>query len=129
DRDLGSYHAELRKLSAGLRPGDGGLAIGRLAELQQRIGQVQERARKVRELIEAARKGLVDQAQAAEALRLFDPVWLTLSPLEQARVVGLLVEQVNYDGDKGKVSIAFRAAGIKTLARELADRAEQERIA
>jgi hypothetical protein len=40
-------------------------------------------------------------------------------------VVGLLVERVEYDGAAGKVSIAFHATGIKTLARELADRKEE----
>ena len=37
------------------------------------------------------------------------------------RVIGLLVQRVNYDGARGKVSITFHPTGIKTLAEELAN--------
>ena len=51
-----------------------------------------------------------------------DPqVWDTLSPREQARVIRLLVEQVNYDGEKGTVSVTFHPSGIKVLADEFAE--------
>ena len=52
-------------------------------------------------------------------------VWGTLTPREQARVVGLLVERVEYDGASGKVTVAFHAAGVKALADELAERQEE----
>ncbi len=48
---------------------------------------------------------------------LFDPVWETLTPREQARVIRLLVQRVDYDGEKGTVSVTFHPAGIKTLRR------------
>jgi hypothetical protein len=38
------------------------------------------------------------------------------------------VERVDYDGANGKLSITFHAAGIKTLADELAERGK-ERLA
>ena len=47
-------------------------------------------------------------------------MWDSLTPREQARVVQLLVERVDYDGATGKVSITFHPSGIKTLADELA---------
>lgn len=53
-------------------------------------------------------------------------VWGSLTPREQVRVVQLLVERVDYDGSKGKVSISFRPAGIKTLAGELADQGKEK---
>ena len=34
-------------------------------------------------------------------------------------MIELLVERVDYDGAKGKVSITFHATGIKSLADEL----------
>jgi hypothetical protein len=40
-------------------------------------------------------------------------------------MVHLLVERVDYDGARGKVSITFHPTGIKTLARELASQQEQ----
>jgi site-specific DNA recombinase len=42
-----------------------------------------------------------------------------LTPKEQARVIELLVERVDFDGSAGKVAITFRPAGIRTLADEL----------
>ena len=56
-----------------------------------------------------------------------DPLWGTLAPAEQARVVGLLVEGVGYDGAKGKVTISFHPTGIRALADEWAGRAEELR--
>jgi len=47
----------------------------------------------------------------ALALSIFDPVWGSLTPHEQVRVIHLLVQQIDYDGSKGKVAIAFRPAG------------------
>ena len=51
-------------------------------------------------------------------------MWQGLTPGEQARVLGLLVQRVDYDGARGKVSITFHAAGIRALADELAGREE-----
>jgi site-specific DNA recombinase len=50
----------------------------------------------------------------------FDPVWETLTLREQARVLRLLVQRVDYDGDKGTVSVTFHPTGIETLSREMA---------
>ena len=69
------------------------------------------------ELIALARQ-LVDEKEAARALTLFGPACETLSPREQARVIRLLVQRVEYDGEKSTVSVTFHPAGIKTLADE-----------
>jgi site-specific DNA recombinase len=128
EKDLRTWHGELRSLSGQIRVGDdNGPLIGRLAELQERIGTVEGRVQKIREQIRSVHTQLLHEDEAALALSIFDPVWGSLTPHEQVRVVQLLVEQVDYDGSKGKVAIAFRPAGIKTLARELADRREEKR--
>src|SRR5262249_58708759 len=105
---------------------DNGRVIAVLADLQERIGLVGGRADKIRAQIKAIHEQLIGEDEAIAALSVFDPVWGSLTPNEQARVIGLLVEQVDYDGAAGKVSIAFRPTGIKTLARELADRRGEE---
>jgi site-specific DNA recombinase len=64
----------------------------------------------------AADRGTNDELVAA--LSRFDPVWETLSPREQARIVHLLVEQVAYDGAKGTVAVTFRPGGIRALTEE-----------
>lgn len=51
----------------------------------------------------------------------FDPVWETLTLREQARVLRLLIQRVDYDGDKGTVAVTFHPAGIEMLSREYAE--------
>jgi site-specific DNA recombinase len=127
-KDLTAWHGEVRKLTGQLRPdADNGPLIARLADLQERITAVESRALGVRDQIREARQQLVDDAEAAEALAAFDPVWAELAPREQARVLGLLVERVDFDGAKGKVTIRFHDTGIKALADELAGRREERR--
>ena len=129
EKDLARWHGEVQKLSGQIRPGDdNNSVISRLADLQERIGLVEGQVKKVCDQVHDIHRRLIDEEQAASALALFDPVWAALTPAEQARVVGLLVERVDYDGAKGKVSITFHATGIKTLADELA-KERKERIA
>jgi site-specific DNA recombinase len=121
EKDLTRWHAEVRKLSSQIRPGDdNGPVIARLADLQERIGLVDGRAAKVREQIRAIHQQLLGEEEARRSLAVFDPIWEALTPGEQARVIHLLVERVDYDGGQGKLAITFHATGIKTLADELA---------
>ena len=48
----------------------------------------------------------------------FDLVWKALTPREQARVIELLVERVDYDGERGKVAVTFHADGIRNFGDE-----------
>ena len=117
ERDLERHNAELRHLAA--RLATGGTATDRVADLQDRIHTAEQRLTQVREELIALDGGLMDEKQVATALSLFDPVWETLSPREQVRVIGLLVQRVDYDGENGTVSMTFHPAGIKTLTDEL----------
>jgi site-specific DNA recombinase len=119
--DLKAWHREVTRLSAQFRPGeDNGELVGRLAELHERIGRAEGQARRAREEVKAAAGRLIPEDEAARALSAFDPVWGSLTPREQGRVIDLLVERVDYDGAKGTVAVTFRPSGIKTLADELA---------
>jgi site-specific DNA recombinase len=130
EKDLSAWHAEVRKLSVQLKPGeDNGELVGRLADLHERIGTVESRVGKVRQQIKEITAELIPEEEAAKALSAFDPVWGTLTPLERARVMGLLVERVEYDGRDGKVTVAFHPTGIKALADELADYTEERETA
>ena len=42
-----------------------------------------------------------------------------LSPREQACILELLVERVDYDGKGGNISMTFRPTGIQALATEI----------
>jgi site-specific DNA recombinase len=114
-RELTRHNAELRKLAAGVKNGE---KAGELANLQDRIRAAEQRATEVREQVVALSREMVDEREVEAALSVFDPVWETLSPREQARIIHLLVECVDYDGKQGTVSVTFRPNGIKTLAQQ-----------
>jgi len=62
---------------------------------------------------------LVSERDVAESLRRLDPIWDELFPLEQSRIVQLLVERVtvNVDG----MNIRIRGNGLHSLVSELKD--------
>jgi site-specific DNA recombinase len=121
ERDLKADHAEVRRLSARLRPGEGNAeVVARMADLHERVSRTEDRLKTVRDDLADAAAERVPEAEAAKALAAFDPVWGALTPREQARVVALLVERVVYDAAAGTVAVTFRPTGIKTLADEWA---------
>jgi site-specific DNA recombinase len=122
ERELGRWNAEVRKLA-----GDASTpAVSRLADLQERIRDAERRTTEINEQIIALSQEMVDEREVALALSVFDPVWDSLTQREQARIVQLLIEQVDYDGAAGKVSITFRPSGIKMLAGELANQPKEK---
>ncbi|GIW90481.1 MAG: hypothetical protein KatS3mg109_0913 [Pirellulaceae bacterium] len=117
ERELARWNGEVRKLVEQIVPTDGSTpAVSRLADLQERIRHAERRAAEIREQVIALSRELLDEQEIARALSIFDPVWESLTPREQARVIQLLVERVDYDGSRGKVFITFRPSGIKALA-------------
>jgi site-specific DNA recombinase len=127
-RDLARWNADVRRCAEQMTRSGETTAVGRLADLQDRICTTERRLTEIQEEVVGLERDLIDEAEVARALANFDPVWDTLTPHEQARLIGLLVERVEYDGGQGKVSLTFHAAGIRTLADELAD-SPKEKIA
>ncbi len=122
EADVAGWYAEIRAVTGKLKPGEeNGPTIGRLADLQGRVAAGEARVKALKEEAEAAGRVKLDEAEATETLAAFEPVWATLTPREQVRLIGLLVERVDYDGTRGKVAITFQASGIATLAREFAE--------
>ena len=94
--------------------------MSRLADLQQRTTIAEQRLAEIHAQEVGLAREQIDEADVAAALEAFDPVWESLSPREQARVVHLLVERVAYDGARETVAVTFRPGGIKALAQEVA---------
>lgn len=87
-----------------------------LAEVQERILIAERRITELGEEILVFKGQLVEEAEVKAGLAAFDPVWNSLSPTEQSRLLKLLVEKVAYDGAKSTVSVTYRPTGIKHLA-------------
>ena len=96
------------------------------------IGQVRTMLRSPEMIVKTWQTGNeadsgIKERDVADALRRLDPVWEELFPIEQQRLVQLLIDRV--DVEKGDVQIHLRAAGLDTLARELSDIGNQKEVA
>lgn len=115
EKDLRRCAAEVKRLvGASQTPA----TTARLADLQDRITAGERRVAEIRRDATALEQDRVDETELTAAMETFVPVWETLSPREQARIVHLLVERVAYDGEKETVAITFRPTGIRALAEE-----------
>ena len=119
ERELKRHNAQMRELAGAASSSVA--TTDRMADLLDRIRGAEERLSQVRDELTRLERGMIDEGEAALALAAFDPVWETLTLREQARVLGLLIQRVDYDGDKGTVSVTFHPAGIETLSREYAE--------
>ena len=59
--------------------------------------------------------GRIEPAAIETALREFSAVWDELTPGEQAKILHLLLEKVDFDVRDGTVSVSFRSCGLKQL--------------
>jgi len=119
ERDITRRAKALKQhLAAGL--GSNGADVARR---QDELRRLETRLTEVRERQVALSRELVDEREVVEAHSLFDPVWESLTPREQVRIVRLLVERVDYDGQNSTVSVTFRPTGIKALSQEKAGNA------
>jgi site-specific DNA recombinase len=102
-----------------------------LGELNDRIRSGEQRMTELRERAMTLGREIVDEREVARSLSAFDPVWETLAPREQARVVRLLVKRVDYDGVTGMVGVTFHPSGLRGLASEVGapDQNEGEEVA
>jgi len=118
EQEVAPWRGEVRKLLEYMQPGEAGTpAISRLADLQERIGNAERRITAIGEHLITLERELADTDVSARAI--FDPLWDTLPPDEQSRVVQSLVERVDYDGARGKIAITYHPGGIASLADEL----------
>lgn len=110
---------ELKKLESELRNQTGQSDPARCADLQDRSRNAEQRLAQLQREIESVENDMVDEKNARESLAAFDPVWNTLSPKEQARLIRLLVSSVVYNAVSGKVAVTFRPGGLASMHQQL----------
>ena len=120
-RDLARRNREICNLLEQPRGESDGGTTARLSDVRERIRQIEQRAAEVRERIKTLGRSIVNERAITQRLAVFEPVWDSLAPLEQVRIVQQLIERVDYDGSTGKISISVRPHGIKALADRLAN--------
>ncbi len=120
ERERDQIRAEVRKYSGRLNDPDNRAVLGQLASLQSRLEQTEQRLDKVMAQREEQKQQSIRPHDVKQALEQFDEVWEALNPKDQARLIELLIERVEYDGRDGSVLLTFHPTGIQTLASEIA---------
>lgn len=127
-------HAEVAEMERGRaeieeRVRDLGREIGALApragfdeEVTREIGRLQNKMREeqegiagINEKIAAIRQRMLNPDELLGAIEAFDPLWQAMSPAQQAKLIHLLVERIEYDGEAESIAITFHPTGIKNL--------------
>ncbi|MBF0395736.1 MAG: recombinase family protein [Desulfobacterales bacterium] len=111
---LKSYNMQMRSVITK----ENGDSITKLADLQDAMRDIEAKINGIREELRAVKSNKLEAQDLKTAFGHFNDVWSLLSLREQARVIHLLIEKINYDGENQTVSITFRPSGIKTLAKE-----------
>ena len=120
-RELNKKREECRRLldTVALGKASGPTITDRLSELEEHAQVVEGRLAEIAHELDTLSQQTFNQADLTTALSLFDPIWDVLYPVEQGRVVQLMVERVEYDGGTKAVRIQFRPTGILTLSSEI----------
>ncbi|NIM18732.1 MAG: hypothetical protein GTO51_00555 [Candidatus Latescibacteria bacterium] len=100
----------------------GGSVASKAAERLDQVAEEMESASSRLSLLQRQLSDLQDQEIDAEdlttAVAKFDPIWDVLLPRERTRVVRLLIQQVDFNGESGTMGITFQPSGIKALVAE-----------
>ena len=83
-----------------------------LKNLQDRVVAIEARLSALPGEIQAAKRTNVTEQNVRSALDAFGPVWEALWPGERARILGLLVERIDYDGRDERIAVRIRPDGV-----------------
>jgi site-specific DNA recombinase len=116
ERELAAARAEIDGLTIAITRADGAAAdalMAKLAESQERLVTLERRQR---ELADRPVDKEIDIDAVGRALTQFTDLWDVLLAPERERVVRLLIERLDYDGEN--VTFHFSATGAQLLAAE-----------
>ena len=88
------------------------------AKTEKHIQKIEDRLANAQDELAGLRAQRIDPDDLRDALNAFDPLWANLTTAEQAPVVQLLIERIDYNGSEGKMAITFRPVGVRALAKE-----------
>jgi site-specific DNA recombinase len=99
------------------------LSTGRNEDRDQ-IGRIEARLAETGDELAFLQATTIDRRDLTRSLAVFDDIWACLLPREQERVINLLIDRVDFDGERETVAITFKPTGIRTLAAEMAEAQE-----
>jgi site-specific DNA recombinase len=86
-----------------------------IGRLQNEMREEQEKIAGVNERMAGIRQRMLNPDELIGAVEAFDPMWNAMSPTQQAKLIHLLVDRIEYDGEMEAISITFHPTSIKTL--------------
>ena len=89
----------------------------RIAELEAALETLGQKVTDIQTEIESHSQLRPNPSDLAESLSVFDEIWEVLLPAEKERVIGLLIDTIDYDGTT--LGIEFSPAGARLLSEEL----------
>ncbi len=126
---LEKTRGEVRSLLDALATGEGGRTVGReIGKLEEVAEGLEQRLSEIAEMLTSLDRVTVNESDLCKALSLFDPIWGVLFPVEQARIIQLLIDSIDFNAGTGKMGIEFAPSGIQALAGEI-DSAKEEACA
>ena len=121
ERAATRHHAEVRKLA--ISGASDPMTTARIAESHGSIQSGERRLREITAQVDELRRDQPQPQDVTDALTDFDAVWDRLSPREQARLLAVLIQRVDYDAMAGTVAVTFHSTGIDALTTRLAEEA------
>jgi site-specific DNA recombinase len=110
----GAIDAELRRLASARERSQADVA--RMTALADEARREEERTAALRAELAEAEASVASEADVAHALAEFDALWDSMTPIEQTRLMALLVARVEFDAADSSIEIAFHATGVKAVA-------------
>ena len=116
EREIRQCEVEIQKLT-----GKGPDSAQRLAAAHERMRMATEHLSAIRTEIRDRDIEPPDREFVQQTLREFNPIWNALSPREQERVLKLLVQRVDYNGESGQVEITFEPDGFEVFLEQFSE--------
>jgi site-specific DNA recombinase len=114
DNELARQHAEVLNLA--VESGASAATTARIADLHDNIARGETRLVELRNEVASLERERLEPEHVAAAFADFDNVWNALSPREQAQVLALLIDRVEFDATDSSIAVTFHPSAIRALA-------------
>jgi site-specific DNA recombinase len=97
---------------------DGKQSVSGFETIQENIGHVERRLAETQELRQALQQTELQLEPAAQAFMALEQGFDELPVIEQARLIRLMVQRVDYDGAQSKLALTLDPAGLVEVLKE-----------
>ena len=106
---------------------DGNQPVSGFETIQENIGHLQRRLAETQVQAQALQQPTLELQEAAQALMALEQGFEELPVIDQARLLQLMVQRVDYDGSQGKLALTLDPAGLVAVLEEQNQRKEDSK--